>query len=240
MISQLFIFFNLLSIFFAGPPDASLQKAKEDFTKINKLFKSQNISMMMVYNFYELHDTYTPVETQTGLYYKKGDKDYSKIMNIETLHTPELTVVAENNDKIMLVTGPVSERVPISTDLETLLKFCKEINIREVQGDERIYDLGFDEESEGEFKKIQVVLNTKTNYLTKLVLYYNKIDKMQDNGEATTIYPKVEIVYWNYNKVVVNESKVLSQSTYIQPMGSNKFKCSSAFSNYQMYNQKIK
>lgn len=219
-------------------PEATLIKAKDDFAKLNKIFQAEKLSVEMEYKLYEEYNDYTPVETRSGIYFKSGKSDYSKIMDIETLHTRELTVVAMNEEKLITVSGPVSERIGLSVGPDTLLRFCKQILITELPDNARKYELRFDENSSTEFKKIELTFDASTYKLNTFIIYYPAQQKILENGATQTIHPKVEIKYKNYNKTQV--MPVFSESKYITKVSANKYKTAGKYSSYKIYNQKIK
>lgn len=232
----------LIKIFFIafalqGVPEETVSKAKDDFSKLNKVFFAEKFSVEMEYKLYENHFNTVPVETRSGYYFKSGKNDYSRIMDIETLHTPELTLVAMNEEKLITVSGPASQRMGLSVGPDTLLRFCKQIKFSDNQ-DTRKYELYFNENSSTEFNKIELSFDIKTYQLNKFIIYYNEREKILENGTLQMIKPKVEIAYKNYNKA--KGTPEFSEGKYVTKIGANKYKSTGKYASYKVYNQKIK
>jgi hypothetical protein len=225
---------------FLGIPSGTIKKAKEDFAAINKVFTAEKLSVEMVYNFYEQHNEQMPIETKKGVFYKKGTSDYSKLMETETLHTPDLTITNQIEDKIMVVSDPVSSLSKLVVSQDTILSLCKEIGLTDLPDNSRRYELKFAEGSVIEFKKLELIFEPSTYRLRKVTLFFWEQDKIKENGEREKINPKVEIIYKNYNKVNVDAMNVFSASNYVSKTAPNKYKASGKYASYAIYNQKLK
>lgn len=223
-----------------GIPSATIRKAKADFENVNKVFTAQKLSVEMIYNFYEQHDSHEPVDSKQGVFYKKGDSDYSKLMDTETLHNSEFTITSQLEDRIMVVSDPISYRNKLSIGVDTLLTFCKNITVTEIEGGNRKYELTFNQGSVSEFKKLEMTFETATYRLKKVSMYFWEQDKVKENGETEKINPKVEITYKNYNKVNPDNLNVFSGSNYVTKIGSNKYKTAGKYTSYKIYNQKLR
>ncbi|MGZ4063561.1 MAG: hypothetical protein ACXVP0_11375 [Bacteroidia bacterium] len=238
---MLFIYNIALSLALAfGNPYAERSKAKEDFARINKTLQAEKLSVEMVYNYYEQQTAYVPGEVKAGIYYRNGACDYSRILDIETLHTPELTVVADHEDKLITVSGPISARHPLAATTDTLLSFCKEIKSVDMPDNKRLYELVFNPASEMEYEKIQLVFDLKDYRLSRFTFFFKTLEKTNDDGSHSTIHPKMEVLYKNYNKVAVSGLPVFKVSNYVAKISENKYRSSGKYSTYKVYNQKFK
>lgn len=229
----------VFSLFSFGIPNETIQRAKQDFAALNKAFSSEKMSVEMIYNFYEYHDSNSPIETKKGVYYKKGNSQYSKIMNTEMLRNDNMTITAQTEDKLLVVSGPMSKTPLISVGPDTLLRICKSIQSFKLPNNQIKYELVFPDNTEVEFKKLELVYESGSYKLNKFVMYFKKQDKVNEDGSLQPITPKVEVLYKNYNKTNVDVLPVFNESNYVTKVSKNKYKCSGKYQDYEIYNQKI-
>lgn len=214
-------------------------KAKADFARMNEAFLAERFSVEMHYNYYEEQSAHVPSETKSGIFYRKGNVDYSNIQNIETLHTPEMTVVADHEDRLITISAPAAGRSPLAATVDTLLSFCKDIRFTNLGNGKGKYELLFRQNAEVDYLRLELLFDMHSYYLEQFTFFFRDVEKTDENGKISTIHPKMEVIYSNFNKVALN-SRVLNSATYITKTPENKFKGSGTYSAYKVYNQKLK
>lgn len=223
----------------AGNP--AVEKAKEEFAKVNKTYALEKFTVQMVYKYYYEYNATSPGETQTGVYYKNGAESYSKIMGIETIRNHKMSLVIQNDEKIMVVSNPVKDNGPMTIALDTLVQICESFNRTELPDNQIKYELKFKSGIAFEYTKMDVYIDKQNYYINKLVLYYSEQEMVLENPDETkTIHPKLEITYKGFNTNYASSPTLFSDTPYVVLVSQNKYKATPKYSGYQVYNQKFK
>ena len=233
----LFSFWVLISS--AGNP--AVEKAKEEFNQVNKTYSAEKYSVQMVYKYYYEYNSTSPGETQTGIYYKNGNESYSKIMGIETIRNKKMSLVIQNEEKIIVVSNPVKDNGVMMISLDTLIMICESFDRTELPDNQIKYELKFKSGIAFEYTKMEVFINKNNFCINKLIFYYAEQEMVLENpDQSRKIHPKLEVTYKNFtNNYIVNPG-MFSDSPYVVLSAQNKYKATEKYSGYQVYNQKFK
>jgi hypothetical protein len=225
---------------FGARAETPAEKARIDFQKVNNLYASTaSYSFDIQYTVFDSHAGGNLVEQKSGKYMKHQDMSYSKLLDIETIVNPKRTVIVNHEDKFIVITDTRKiELSPLQTDMETLLKQCSNINVRDVGSTERHYTLSFsDTEDESEFSKIEVVINLLNYSIKKMNLYYNQEMPLTENDYyAKEKKPLLEIVYKAFTPLSSVNTALFAETAYVSESNAiykGKGKCAT----YEVINQ---
>ncbi|HEY1038241.1 MAG TPA: hypothetical protein VGF30_02500 [Bacteroidia bacterium] len=215
----------------------ALEKAKADFKKVNQLYAAtSSFSLDIQYAVFDNHVGGNLVEEKSGKYYKNKELSYTKMLNIETIVSAGKTVVVNNDDHVLVITDNRKvELSPIQTNMDTLLKLCTEIKMKDVGTTLRHYSLFFG--SSSEFSQIDIDINLANYSIKKLVLFYNETLPLNQNDfYADEKRPRLEISYKAFNTTVAIDPSIFSESTYVT-LVDNKYKGKGKYISYKVINQ---
>ncbi len=215
-----------------------IEKAKQDFKKVNLLYSSTpGYSMDIQYSVFDNYTGGNLVEQKTGKYIKSNNMSYTKILEIETVVNPKTTVIVNNEDNAIVITDTKKiEFSPMQTNMDTLLKLCSSISVKDIGVTERQYTLNFAND-DMEFSKIEVSINLANFSIRKLMLYYN--DEMPltvDDYYAKEKKPRLEITYKTFSVISKPNELLFSESSYVSPV-NNTYKGKGKYASYTIINQ---
>lgn len=226
----------LLSInVFAGNP--SIEKAKADFKKVNQVYlTTPSYSMDIQYQVYDAKVGGNLIENKPGTYYKSNGSSYTKMLNIETIVNSKTTIIANNDDRFLVITDTrKNELSPIQTNIDTMLKLCDEIKINDIGTTKRHYALSFGDETE--VAQIDLYINLTSYTIEKLVIFYNEtLPLTQNDFYAKEKKPRLEIIYKSFKSLSAVNEALFAESTYLSTKGTT-YKGNNKYSNYKIVNQ---
>ena len=231
----LLIGFNLCCL--AGNP--LHEKAKADFKKVNRVYlATPAYSLDIQYSVFDNHVGGNMVEQKFGQYFKNKENSYTKLLNIETAVNPKTTVIANNEDRVLVITDTKKiELSPIQTNVDTLLKLCKDVKSKDIGATERFYTLDFGDNSGSEFSKIELYVNLSNYTIKKMVMYYDEAMQLNQNDfYAEEKKPRLEIVYKSFKPMATINEALFAENTYLT-YSNNIYKGKGKYSNYKIINQ---
>jgi hypothetical protein len=193
---------------------------------------------------YTLFPSYTstvPFENDKGVYMKQDNNTYSNLLGIVSLSNSRVTVTLDSNEQTIVVADPPErkKRDPNVPELDSLLAVCSAIEYTESEG-VKVYKLKFDKLAFFEYNSIDVYIDSKTNFLSRMNLYFRvEMDLNEDDRSSVKDRPRLEIVYSNIDTNPVFASGQFSESGMISIAGK-KITARPAYSNYRLINNKIR
>lgn len=218
--------------------------AKTEFKKVNDSFDQNIFSVKMTYNFYKQSGDLKPDEIKQGMFCKNGETSYSNINGIESVRTKNSTISIQQEDKILVISNSVNKNSSSAVSLtpDSLLRFCSSILRTEVSTDLIKYELVFNNKVDLEFSKMDVIIDKKTFMLSKIVMYYPELEfpSEENPDQMETLNPKMEVIYKNYKNIIDVNSALFLEANYVELVSPKKYKGVGKYSQYKIYNQKIK
>jgi len=216
-----------------------MEKAKVDFKKVNLLYATTPVySLDIQYAVFDNHTGGNLVEQKFGQYVKNRLLSYTKILGIETVVNEKRTVIVNNEDRAIIITDTRKiELSPIQTNMDTLLKLCKSIKVKDLGVSERYYSFDFGDDESSEFSKIEVYINLSNYSIKKMVMFYNQsMPLTQNDFYAKEKKPRLEITYKAFTKLTSANEELFTESSYIM-MADNTYRGKGKYSNYKIINQ---
>jgi hypothetical protein len=171
----------------------SAQNAKEDFSRIEKVY--ENAGALNIYANYLLYTGYssgTLVEQQKSHFHMSGLTTYTRMGDIETVLSPNSTVIVDHSEKTIMLSPPSAKgkiKKKYGFNIDSVLQKYKSVDYAKMSSNEAAYTLTF---QTGQFESIKMYFNTSSYFLTKVILYYrDAIDEKPFNGSR----PRMEIQY---------------------------------------------
>jgi hypothetical protein len=194
------------------------EKAKIDFKKVNDTYLKTNIySLDILYNVYDNHKNGNLTESKNGIFIKSNSNSYSKLLDIETIVTPEMTIVIDNDEKgVVVADTKKNANIYSPAKLDTLLNYCSMIFATDISSTKRFYTLMFEGE-EQEMSRIDLLINLTNYRIEKIVFFYeqelplNTTDYYAENKK-----PRLEILYNSFVDKNKLGEQIFSKNNYIQ------------------------
>lgn len=217
-------------------------RAAIDFRLVNEAYlKAAALKTDVGYTLFPSYTSTVPFEKSKGVFMKQGSSTYSNLLGIISLSNSKVTVTLDSNEQTIVVTDPPSRNVkdPSLVDLDTLLNTCTSIEYKEL-GELKYYKLRFDQVPAFEYNAIEVYIDSKTNFLSRLTLFFRMEMDMDDGDDKyTKEKPRLEIVYTNVNTRPVFAQDQFSETKYISIQGKA-IKAAAAYSQFRLINNKIR
>jgi hypothetical protein len=180
------------------------QTAKEDFAKINNAYvNNSQLSMKVKYELYKNNLAKEVFQVETGEIKRNGNNKYTKIGNIETIENDKYRVIVDHDDKniSLLSTITVADETPKKEELylvnlEKMLAICSKVEFKEENKVQNSYLLMLPNE---EYSEIKIIVNKKTFFIEKMILYYSKEQNIEDKEDGSKEPPRMEISYYDFN-----------------------------------------
>lgn len=240
MIKLAKILFLLLYIFQACICMA--QNAVEDLIKVNQEYlKYKNLSMTISYNVYLSYTSSDIIESETGLYQRKNNIQYSNIAGFETLYSADNLIVVDPNNKMILICDPVEFKNQSITgvDIENMLSICNSVKYSVGSKMEKVYRLDYSNNKYLELSAMELFIDSQRHIFNKIVIYYNKsIKDFQIKTNNDNHLPRLEIVFTVFDTNPDLLPDRFKEDYYIKKTDAGIF-CSQNYSNYQLINHKI-
>lgn len=224
----------------AGNP--LIEKAKADFKKVNTTYMTTaSFSMSINYLVFDNHVNGNLIENKLGVFIKNNNQSYTKLLDVETIVNTKNTIVVNNEDKFLVITDTKKiELSPIQTNVDTLLKICKDIKVVELGTSERMYKLIYNDDENSEFSQIDISINLTDHTIKKMTLFYNQSMPVdQSNYYAEEKKPRLEITYKSFKKMDgLNPtlSELFKESNYLT-LNNAEYKSAQKYSRYKVINQ---
>lgn len=182
------------------------QTVKEVLTKLNANYAdSKNLQFSTKYNLYKTATSKDVYESYSGLF-RKSDKSnyYVKISNTEIINTDKLNIKITPEEKIILATDPTTFNLG-EFDIKQFLEFC---DIKSFVNYKNYWRLTLTSKAFSSLSYSKIVVDIGKDYFIKRQeFFYNTgIDFSQDYRNQDINYPRIEIVYSNYNRNKVDSS----------------------------------
>src|SRR6185295_14234172 len=145
------------------------------------------------------------------------------------------------NEQAIVVTDPPTknDQNPSLVNLDSLLKICTAVEYREMEGKIKYYKLKFDNTPFFEYNAIDIYINSETNFLSKIILYFRaEVDLDEDDKTTTKDRPRIEISYSGISLDPVFSAGQFSESKYIR-ISSKKIICAPSYNSFRLVNNKI-
>lgn len=188
------------------------------------------------YILYKDFDSKKIEESYKGSFYKNSQNEiYMKIGNTEILNSKSVNLKISHPEKAIEISNPV----PIyysDFDMKPLLELCK---IEKFIDYKSYWEITMTAKpfSSLPYSKI-IVRVSKTYFLQKQVFYYNTATNFsQDFRKPDIHYPRLEIVYTNYNRNTINAS-IFKSSNYFIASGKDGIVLPQRLKKYEIIDQR--
>lgn len=226
---------------FAQQSNATLAAA--EFCKVNEAYaSSQKLSMKLQYDLFPSYTSTAVFEKQQGVYMKQGDNSYSCLLGIVSLSNASISLTLDSSEKAIVVTDPPRRKKggPEPVDIDSLLRICSSIEIRDAGTDLKLYKLKFDKLAFFEYSAIDIYINPKTHFLDRFILYYRaEMDLDETDSDVKKERPRLEIRYTDITLAPVFAADQFSEKRFVRTSGKN-ITCATAYSGYRLINNKLK
>jgi hypothetical protein len=233
----------LLFVAFSSAAQAdSRAKAAGDFRAVNAAYiNTHQVQMDVTYTLFSGYTSTAAFETDRGVFMKQGNNTYSELLGIVSLSNSNATVTLDSNEQTIVVTDPPDKNHtdPSLVNLDSILKLCSSVEYKEL-GELNYYRLRFDGVTFFEYNAIEVYIDRKTNFLSRLTLYFRMEVDLDEEGDACSKdKPRLEIVYSNINTAPQFAARQFSETKFIGIKGKT-ITASPAYSNYHLINNKTR
>lgn len=178
------------------------QVAKDDFAKINSTYAgAKKLSMKIKYEVFKNKNSNTAFQTETGELKKNENSKYTRIGKIETIETETYKLIVDHEDKNMSLLGAenqdkAGDEALYMVNLQQMLSLCSKVTFKKISEDQNQYTLVIPNE---EYKEIQLIYNSKTFFIEKMILYYAQEQNLEEKEGGLKESPRMEISYSEFN-----------------------------------------
>lgn len=161
--------------------------------------KDESYSVNITYKIYKGHNSNTPKEIQTGVFFKEKDQLYTKLGEVEIINTPNEHLKINHLEKAILVANGIKTPDNFNLDFEELSKYLKAELISSAGNNYTLKFIPNGKITQLPFSKLIIVLNKKTLRIKRQTFYYysemnfSKEFRGRDVGKV-----KLEVLYKNY------------------------------------------
>jgi outer membrane lipoprotein-sorting protein len=207
----------------------------------NRFYATQSYSCDLEYLYYESYTARIPSERMSGRYIAKGDKQYQKIGQVETILNPYYVLSVDHEEK----TIDVLERQAASDKSvklgvfkpDSLISFYRKISYVDYSATIGMYELISEQDS---YDKIQFYFDKKTYDLSKMVLYfYSEEEEVYEEKEEGPMWvirpleaPRIEILYSNIRVNDFIPDDFFTYQKYLTSSGANRYHSKPEYKNY--------
>ena len=219
------------------------KQAAADFRAVNEAYiNAEKLKMNVNYTLFPSYTSVDAFEKDKGVFMKEGKNTYSNLLGIISLSNSKAMVTLDSNERTIVVTDAAtkSDRNPSQVNLDTLLGICSSIEYKDLPGGLKYYKLNFDQVPVFEYNAIEVYIDGKTNFLSRLTMFFRMEMDMDDGDDVYTKQkPRLEIVYTDVSTNPVFAADQFSEVKYINMQGKM-ITAASAYSKFQLINNKIR
>lgn len=217
------------------------QNAKADILRINDAYsKFHDMSMNITYHVFLNYTAVIPYETEVGFYRQHDNLRYSKLKEIESLQNKDYLIVADNEQKRIVVGNPVKFNPAKITllNLDTALATCSSVNYLTSENGQTGYQMTFKANIVSEFDKVELYFNKKTYVVEKIVFFYRQKIKLSSETDAIADRPKLEITFSKFDFQKNTDMDAFSEKKFIEK-NNGKYIASTTYKGYQIIDQKF-
>lgn len=212
----------------------------DELSKVNKeLLKANSLAIDMIYTVYAGHSTQQPLQIEKGIYLRKGDKFYSKLLGIETLISEGYFVLVYSEDQTMVI-GPsdkINSGNTTPVDIQKSLSMCNKIEEIKSGKNQKAYKIFYKSTVASEYDAAEIYYN-KTNYIIeKMVLYYRSPMRLTTDSNLSSEMPRLEIEYTAINTSPSLKDRDFSTQNFFDKKGSG-YTPALKYKNYRIINKK--
>lgn len=213
------------------------QTVTDVFKKLGQQYSAAKpLQYQSKYMLYKDFDSKKIEESYNGSFYKNSQNEiYMKIGNTEILNSKTVNLKISHPEKAIEISNPI----PVyfgDFDMKPLLELCK---IEKFTDYKTYWEITMTSKplSSLPYSKI-VVRVSKTYFLQKQVFYYNTATNFsKDFRKPDVHYPRLEIVYTNYNRNTINAS-IFKSSNYFISSGKDGIVLSQRLKKYEIIDQR--
>lgn len=184
------------------------------------------------YQLYKDQSAATPYSTESGLYIKQGDTQYSQLSSLESLTTKEYTVSIDNEDKTLMISNHISIlSTGAMVSIENWIDPNSTLSIRSVS--DRWNELSVIM-PQGEVEEAIITYDVKTFQPINLILHYRRSIQLTSEEDSPYVQPRLEI---KYTKTLFEEHNIdkLKMGTYVYGSGDH-WRLASKYNGYEFIN----
>jgi hypothetical protein len=188
------------------------------------------------YILYKDFDSKKIAESYNGVFYKNSQNEiYMKIGETEILNSKSVNLKISHPEKAI----EISNSAPTyfgDFDMKPLLELCK---IEKFVDYKSYWEITMTAKPFSSLPYSRIVVRvSKTYFLQKQVFYYNTATNFsQDFRKPDVHYPRLEVIYANYNRKAVNAS-VFKNDTYFTTSGKDGIVLSQRLKKYEIVDQR--
>lgn len=218
------------------------KQAAADFRAVNEAYtNSDKLRMDVNYTLFPSYTSLTPFEKERGVFMKEGKNTYSNLLGIVSLSNSKVSLTLDSNEQVIVVADPAGKRngSPSMVDMDTLLGSCSSVEYKLLAGDLKFYKMKFDGVLFSEYDAIEVYIDPKSNFISRLMLYYRvELDLDEEGSACAKDKPRMEIVYSNIDTNPVFNTDQFSETRMLRPNGKS-FSPAPAYSKFRIVNNRI-
>jgi hypothetical protein len=211
--------------------------AKGIIEKINNYYgKTPNFKTEVGYNLYKDHTSDETIERDTAVIVRFSGSTWFKMGAIETISDGKYDLMINHDDKVIVLSNyKDADAVKLPhLALDSLLKQCDQFKTDNYGAVGCLY-LNF---ATSEAKGISICYNTADFSLYSLTTYYRNERKFDENPNARTYIPRLEIRYLKTDTSPKIETQRIKHTWFVKQSGKS-FKATEKFKGYQIFNQII-
>ncbi len=240
----------LLLLFTGTPLLSSGQDIKADLKKMNAQLMSRKVNFSMDYRLFHSANDKEPFENVEMNIYMWNEWMKISTKYFESLRSTGVYVYINHSQK-KLILNPVNNKELIKMfrtyeaffNVDTMLKLYKKVEYKGLRGENKVYDLYF-EENQSNYAKMTIEINSKTYLISKTITYFNKplddlsgkaLLSLNKNYKKDMRLPRMEIVFSEFSFPKVLKKEEFSISPYVTKNGK-KYQAVPRYSAYEFIN----
>jgi hypothetical protein len=238
----LFLMAVLFSVTLSAQQTVSITTVSPDFVKVNQAYaNAKNLRMNINYSLYADYSSMEKQQNEDGVFMRQNKNTYSEMFGIISLNNSKACITLDKTEKNMVVSDPHENKVknPGEVDIDSLLTVCSSISVEEKENGIKLYKMRFDNSLYMQYASVDILINTKTWFFQKIVLYFREETSFAADGKTKVkSAPRLEITY---SAVEINpafEPGQFSETNFIITSGK-KITCAPAFASYHLINNKL-
>jgi hypothetical protein len=226
-ITFLLIFMGSLNLTFGQ------SSAIDVIKKVNDTYaQSKSFQIITRYDYFANYTTLEVKETKEGILKKDGKQVYNKVGDLERLETKKLKIIANNEEKLLVVQPnqdiEAQSGYIMDMELEKILAQAKDIRLE----DKGTYWFISIASAVDEITQINIAVEKNIYFISKVIIYYrNPIKIDEEDNDGLDEIPRLEITYKVDFKPKFSKND-FSENKYIKSRG-NKKQPSDDFKDYQ-------
>ena len=232
--------FVLVFVFAFNAESLFAQGFKDEFRMVNETYENKSkITMDIIYNAYESHESSKIVDTYKGNMIRNGASYFTKILDTETIYTDKYSFMLDKGKKQLIVANPIPFKKSNLTmvEVDESLKAYSEVKELTETGDCKVYHFKLRDNIYSEIESFDFHINKETHLIQKAVLFYSQAMKIDPNDKnAKAKKPRLEVLFLNININPAIDSSLFDYKTYISLSGKD-FTLNENYNGYKLINQ---